>query len=155
VIPDLESARLREKGYRAALADGGIPVDPQLVRVGGYRRETAEAPAQRLLSLPERPTAIFAANDLSAIVIMEVARGLGLAIPEDLSVLGFDNVPESAMTTPQLTTISLPMQRMGSEALRLLINLLDGTDAPTTHVRVPTQLVERASTGPPAMRARR
>lgn len=152
--PDLESSRLREKGYRTALAGAGIPVDPQLVRVGGYRRATAEAPAQQLLSLPERPTAIFAANDLSAIATMEVARGLGLAIPEDLSVVGFDNVPESAMTTPQLTTINIPIQRMGSEALRLLITLLDGTDAPNTHVRVPTELVERASVGPPALTAR-
>jgi LacI family transcriptional regulator len=155
--PDLESSRLREEGYRTALAAAGLTVDPELMRVGGYRRETTQGPARELLLLPERPTAIFGANDLSAIATMEVARELGLMIPDDLSVIGFDNVPESAMTTPQLTTISQPIQQMGSEAIGLLIHLMDGEvdgkDPRSTHVRLPTELVERGSTRPPAMPA--
>lgn len=149
--PDLESARLREDGYRHALAAAGVPVEEDLVRVGGYRPETADQPARELLARPEPPTAVFAANDLSAIHVVEVARSLGLRVPEDLSVIGFDNVPESALATPPLTTISQPLQQMGAEALRLLVDLIDGKDR-GVHVRLPTELVERASTAPPRTR---
>ena len=114
------------------------------MRVGGYRPETAEAPARELLTHAERPTAVFAANDLSAIATMDVARELGLAVPEDLSVIGFDNVPESALASPPLTTISQPLQRMGAEALRLLVDLIAGVER-ETHIRLPTELVVRAS----------
>ena len=144
--PDLESARLREEGYRTALRAAGIAVDPDLVRIGGYRRQTATGPARELLSLPDRPTAIFAANDLSAIETLEVARSLGLSVPDDLSVVGFDNVPESVLTDPPLTTVSQPLQDMGSAAVDLLIRLMNGTPVDRTHVRLPTELVRRGST---------
>ena len=97
---DLESARLRERGYRQALVDAKIEVDEQLIRVGGYMAETATAPARELLELDPRPTAIFAANDTTALETMAVARSLGLAVPRDVSVMGFDNVPESALGKP-------------------------------------------------------
>ena len=154
--PDLESARLREEGYRTALRAAGIEVDPDLVRVGGYQPRVAAGPARELLTLPDRPTAVFAANDLTAIGTMQVARDLGLSVPEDLSVVGFDDVPESALTQPPLTTVSQPLQQMGSEAVRLLIRLMNspgagsgsgaGSDDSGTHVRLPTALVERGST---------
>ncbi len=143
--PDLESARLREEGYRAALTRAGIPVDPSLMAIGGYRQETADLPAHELLTMPGRPTAIFAANDSSAIRTMEVARSLGLSVPGDLSVIGFDNVPESALTTPPLTTIAQPIRRMGAEAIHLLIAMMDGVSEGGTHVTLPTELVERSS----------
>ena len=146
--PDLESARLREAGFRKAMAEAGVTVDETLVRVGGYRTETAEGPARELLSRAERPTALFAANDLSAIATMTAARGLGLTVPDDLSVIGFDNVPESAMASPPLTTIRQPLQQMGAEALRLLVDLIAGVER-DTHVRLPTDLVVRASCAPP------
>ena len=142
--PDLESSRLREAGFRKALADAGVIVDEALVRVGGYRSDTAEHPAEELLTHPDRPTAVFAANDLTAITTMEVARRLGLSVPDDLSVIGFDNVPESALASPPLTTINQPLQRMGAEALMLLVDLIDGVER-DTHIRLPTELVERAS----------
>jgi LacI family transcriptional regulator len=142
--PDLESARLREAGYRKALADAGVDVDESLVLVGGYRPESADSPARELLTGPDRPTAVFAANDLSAIRTMEVAESLGLRVPDDLSVIGFDNVPESALTTPPLTTVAQPIQQMGAEALSLLVDLIDDTPR-ETHVRLPTHLVERGS----------
>lgn len=144
--PDLESSRLREAGYRRALAAAGVDVDPTLLRVADYRQEGAAEPARELLSLPERPTAVFAANDLSAIGTLDVALELGLSVPGDLSVVGFDNVPESALTTPPLTTVSQPMQRMGSEAVTLLIQLMSGAEPSRTHVRLPVELVERGST---------
>jgi LacI family transcriptional regulator len=85
---------------------------------------------------------------------MEVAKGLGLTVPDDLSVIGFDNVPESALASPPLTTIAQPLQLMGAEALRLLVDLIDGVER-DTHVRLPTELVERRSCRPPASPADR
>ncbi len=142
--PDLESARLREAGFRQAMADAGIEVDPSLVRVGSYIRDAAAGPARDLLSRPDRPTAIFASNDLSALATVDVAGELGLRVPDDVSVIGFDNVPESALSTPPLTTISQPLHRMGAAALRLLVDLIDGVER-DVHVRLPTELVERAT----------
>lgn len=145
--PDLESARLREQGYREALGAAGIPVDPDLLRVGGYRPDLADLPAHELLSLPDRPTAVFAANDLSAIRTMEVAREFGLRVPDDVSVVGFDNVPESALTVPPLTTVSQPIHRMGAEALRMVVDLVEGRPR-DAHLRLPTSLVVRGTTRP-------
>src|SRR5450756_2757665 len=118
-----------------------MPVGPGLMRVGGYRPETADLPAHGLLTMPDRPTAVFAANDLSAIRTMEVARSLGLSVPDDLSVIGFDDVPESALTSPPLTTIAQPIQRMGTEAISLLIALMHGVSARGTPVPPPTPLI--------------
>jgi LacI family transcriptional regulator len=142
--PDLESARLRERGYRHALAAAGIELDPELVRVGGYRSETTEQPARDMLGLDVPPTAVFAANDVTAIATMEVARSLGLAIPDDLSVIGFDNVPESALTEPPLTTIDQSIQELGFEAVRMLMALIDDPGS-GSHLTLPTRLVERRS----------
>ncbi|HWJ84536.1 MAG TPA: LacI family DNA-binding transcriptional regulator [Cellulomonas sp.] len=142
---DLESAKLREDGFRHAMAAAGVAVDENLVRVGGYRPETAAAPARELLTLDERPTAIFAANDLSAIRTMEVAQELGLRVPDDVSVIGFDNVPESALANPPLTTIDQPLQDIGARALQMLVELIEGREPEATHVRLPTAMVERAS----------
>lgn len=142
---DLESARLREEGFRKAMASAGVEIDEGLVRVGGYRPETAEGPARELLSRPDHPTAIFAANDLSAIRTMEVAHELGLRVPEDVSVIGFDNIPESALAQPPLTTINQPLREIGAAALRILVDLLEGREPETGHLQLPTSMVERAS----------
>ncbi|GAA4967134.1 LacI family DNA-binding transcriptional regulator [Kineococcus glutinatus] len=151
---DLESARLREAGYREALAAAGVGFDPRLVRDGGYRAATTTEAARDLLGSVDRPTAVFAANDLSAIRAVEVAHDLGLRVPEDLSVVGFDDVPEAANCAPPLTTIAQPLQEMGALAVRMLLDLLDGWEAgqqvrsPGRHVRLPARLVVRASSGP-------
>jgi LacI family transcriptional regulator len=143
--PDLESARLRELGFRKALGAAGLRVDPALVRVGGYRAETSDEPARQLLELDDPPTAIFAANDLSALQTMHVARSLGLNVPDDLSVVGFDNIPESALSDPPLTTIDQSIQQMGFEAVKLLIDLIEGGPERSRHVMLPTRLVVRQS----------
>lgn len=142
---DLVSAEQREQGYREALQAAGLPYDPELVRVGGYRAvETTEA-AHELLSLPNRPSAIFAANDLSAIRVLEVAAEMGIRVPEELSVVGFDNVPEAANCSPALTTVSQPMHQIGAEAIRILMELLNG-ESKEEHLRLPASMVIRAST---------
>ncbi|MBO0985302.1 LacI family DNA-binding transcriptional regulator [Rathayibacter sp. SD072] len=147
--PDLRSARLREAGYRAALSEAGIAFDERLVHVGLYQHDTARRPASALLSLPDRPTAVFAANDVSAIAIIEIAARIGLDVPRDLSVVGFDDVPEASRLDPPLTTVRQPMQTLGSTAAEMLTALMAGETPRSLHVRLPTQLVQRATTGPP------
>jgi LacI family transcriptional regulator len=153
---DLESAHLREEGYRASLEEAGIPFDPDLVRDGGYRAAWSTDAARELLTLPDRPTAVFAANDLSAFGVLEVAHELGLRVPQDLSVVGFDDIPEAASSNPRLTTVAQPLHEMGARAYTLLLGLLgeDGTGdgaAATSHARLPAHLVVRESTAPPAI----
>jgi LacI family transcriptional regulator len=143
--PDLESARLRERGYRLALKEAGIKFDRALIRVGGFDPVTAQEAAHELLTTANRPSAIFAANDVSAIATMAAARALGLSIPDDLSVVGFDNVPESALCDPPLTTIEQPIRQMGVEAVQLLIGLIDERADLVTHRMLPTRLVVRGS----------
>jgi len=147
--PDLESARQREQGYCRALSDAGLPVDTNLIRVGDYELEMSQEPARQLLTLDDRPTAVFAANDLSAMQTMHVARTLGLAIPHDVSVVGFDNIPESALIEPPLTTIDQSIQEMGRRAVELLIAVIEGETGLTQQITLPTRLVVRQSTGVP------
>ncbi len=146
---DLVSARQREQGYRDALEAAGLPFDPDLVRVGGYRAAETTDAARELLTRPDRPTGVFAANDLSAIRVLEVAAELGLRVPEDVSVVGYDNVPEAASAVPPLTTVAQPMHQMGAEAVRILLGLLSG-ETGEEHLRLPATLVVRASTAPPS-----
>jgi LacI family transcriptional regulator len=140
---DLESARLREQGYRAALENAGVAFDPQLVKVGRYTAESAETPANELLTQDDPPTAIFAANDVMAIRAMEVAHGHGLRVPDDISIVGYDNIPESALAEPSLTTIDQSIAQMGYEAARLLVDLIAEPDQEPQHVSLPVRLVER------------
>lgn len=143
--PDLESAALRERGYREALHRAGIAVDEQLIRAGEYEAQSAARASRELLTLDRPPTAVFAANDLSAIQVIEVAASLGLRVPADLSVVGFDNVPESALARPPLTTIEQHIQAMGEHAVQMLLTLIRGQSLDAVHVILPTELVVRAS----------
>jgi LacI family transcriptional regulator len=147
---DLESARLRELGYQRALREGGLEFDPGLVRVGSYDEGASRQAARDLLGPADRPSAIFAANDLSAITTVDVALTLGLSVPEDLSVIGFDNIPEGALMTPALTTIEQPIQLMGQRAIAMLIELLRGQDLALMRVTLPTRLVVRQSCAAPS-----
>lgn len=143
---DLVSSALREAGYRQAHAEAGLTVDPGLIGSGDYRADSSRSSTAELLTRPDRPTALFAANDISAIGAMEVAQGMGLDVPGDLSVVGFDDIPESTATTPPLTTVHQPIQAMGAAGIRMLIDLINGRDAGDLHVRLPTSLVVRGST---------
>lgn len=141
---DLASAHQREQGYREALGAAGIAFDPALVEDGGYRAAGATLGAHALLDNPDSPTAVFAANDLSALEMISVAEERGLHVPADLSVIGFDDIPEAASHTPQLTTIRQPLAEMGAAAVRMLLDMLGG--AGPEHVRMPAELIVRAST---------
>jgi LacI family transcriptional regulator len=145
---DLDSARLREEGFRAEMAEAGLPIDEALVIDASFQPDRATEAAHRLLTRENPPTAVFAANDITALQAMKVADELGLRIPEDLSVIGFDDIPDAAAATPPLTTIRQPLQQMGEEAMRLLLDLLNGVDGPR-HVRLDVELMERSTCAPP------
>jgi LacI family transcriptional regulator len=144
--PDLESAQLRERGYREALQAAGASVDESLIRCGDYDPEVSLEQARLLLTGPNPPTAVFAANDMSAIATIEVATELGLHGPADLSVVGFDNIPESALCAPPLTTVEQPIRKMGERSIELLLSLIRGERPQATHITLATNLVVRQST---------
>jgi LacI family transcriptional regulator len=150
--PDSRSSAQRFDGYRHALDQARVPVDPSLVTGGNtgddYDTDARNVPVFELLSRPDRPTAIFAANDLSAIATIQVAPVLGLRVPEDVSVIGFDDLPEAAQLRTPLSTVRQPIQQMGGAAASLLLELLAGTTPEREHVVLPTSLVRRATTGP-------
>ncbi|MEV1003830.1 LacI family DNA-binding transcriptional regulator [Nonomuraea sp. NPDC050202] len=145
----LEAAWSREEGYRTALAEAGVPLDPQLIARGSFNPESAAPLARALLDRPDRPTAIFAASDGMALKALQVAKDLGLDVPGDLSVAGFDNIPESALAEPGLTTVDQSMYRLGYEAARMLKSLVRGDWEGPDRTVLPTRLVVRGSTAAP------
>ncbi|MBY8878626.1 LacI family DNA-binding transcriptional regulator [Actinacidiphila acidipaludis] len=148
--PDRLSSRARVDGYRSALEEGGLPFDRELVRYGDFRHEPAYHHALELLRLPERPTAIFAGSDQQALSTYRAAAALGLRVPQDVSVVGFDDLPFADWVTPRLTTVSTPLPEMAAVAARMVLRLLGGQRPETTRVEVAGELVVRDSTAPPA-----
>jgi LacI family transcriptional regulator len=143
--PSLLSARQRKQGYEEALRNAGLPIRPELYAEGDYSRSKAIFCARQLLTLRERPTAIMAANDQSAFAVMEVAKQLQICIPQDLSLIGFDNTPESAFTSPPLTTVDQAIVAMGGRAAELLIQMVEGKEVANDLYPLPTHLVIRES----------
>ncbi|HEY3871368.1 MAG TPA: LacI family DNA-binding transcriptional regulator [Actinocrinis sp.] len=142
-------SRARVDGYRAALETAGLPYDPSLVRAGDFHHEAGFALGMELLRLPDRPTAIFAGNDLQALGLYEAARVLGLRVPDDLSVVGFDDLPVARWVGPPLTTIRQPLAEMAVTAARLVVDLARGRRPGALRVELATRLVERSSTAAP------
>ncbi|MET7456827.1 LacI family DNA-binding transcriptional regulator [Streptomyces sp. NPDC005574] len=147
-------SRARVDGYRAALETAGLPVDPQLITAGDFHHEAGYRRGLELLRRPDRPTAVFAGNDLQALGLYEAARELGLRIPEDLSVVGFDDLPVARWVGPPLTTVRQPLTEMAEAAAKLVLDLgrEDGASATATRVELATSLVVRSSTAPPPER---
>ena len=139
----------RRRGYHAALASAGILPDPALEVESIPEIEPGRAAAERLLDLPDPPTAIFAFNDNIAIGAIQAARARGLRVPEDLSVVGFDDVENATIVSPALTTVRQPLAEMGRTGVSLLSRLLEGQRFETLHVELATRLVVRDSTAPP------
>jgi len=118
----------RLKGYKGTLAQNGCPFDDRLVRRGNLTAKGGYQAAVRILREKDRPTAIFAANDQMAFGTLFAARELGLRVPEDLAVVGFDNVPLSTYFFPSLTTVEIPMNSLGAAAMEMLMNLMTNTN---------------------------
>lgn len=145
----LASAIERLEGYKSALSDHAIPVQDEYITQGDFHEAGGYAAAQQLLDLPERPTAIFASNDLSAFGAMEAIRERGLSIPEDVSIVGFDDIPQASVTYPKLTTIRQPLFQMGRSAVTLLLEHLAYPSDEMHQITLETRLVVRDSCCPP------
>jgi LacI family transcriptional regulator len=141
----LLSARQRRQGYEEAHQRAGLPILPELYVEGDYSRETALIGARQLLTLPERPSAIMAANDQSAFAVLEIAKQLQIRVPQELSVIGFDNLPESAYTSPPLTTVDQSIVAMGGRAAELLIRMVEGKAVENALYSLPTRMIVRES----------
>ncbi|MEV6039983.1 LacI family DNA-binding transcriptional regulator [Nonomuraea sp. NPDC052116] len=148
----------RQRGYEDALAEAGVPIDASLTAQSAFEPPRARELVRELLDRADRPTAVFAHNDVTAYAAMEAAADRGLRVPEDLSVVGFDDIPSSAHVKPALTTVGQPFEAMGQQAARMLLAIVSpesepgsgsGEDPPPpTRIQLPTTLVVRDSTGP-------
>ena len=139
----------RRRGYHAALAAAGVLPDPRLEVESNFEIDGGEQAAYQLFDLADPPTAIFAFNDNHAIGAIRAARAPGLRVPEDLSIVGFDDVEHATVVTPALTTVRQPLAEMGRTAVSLLMRLLERHSLETLHVELATRLVVRESTAPP------
>jgi LacI family transcriptional regulator len=152
---DLVSACQRLQGYKDGLAAAGIPFQAELVQTGDYTTEAAICSTRALLALQDPPTAIFASNDMSAAGVYQAAKAENIYIPDDLSVIGFDNLPESGNLNPPLTTIDQFVSEMGNIATQMVIKLVNGEALPVNFpgsldlireynlYKIPTRLVIR------------
>ncbi len=146
--PWMDAAKDRLKGYRRALTAAGLPYDPTLVLEGDWSASAGYAATVKLLALPERPTAIFCQNDRTAIGCYEALKEAGLVIPDDISVIGYDDEEISRHLHPQLTTVVLPHRAMGQWAVEHLATARDA-ERPVHPVGLACTLIERSSVSVP------
>lgn len=140
----------RLDGYRQALAANGLAEDSSLIAEGDFHQPRGYEGARELLALARPPTAIFASNDVSAFGVMEAVRDAGFRIGEDISVIGFDDIPTARSVHPPLTTVRQPLEEMGRRATRMLLKLISDPEQPVERVDLPTELVIRDSCQSPA-----
>lgn len=143
-------SRARVDGFRAAMETAGLPVDPALVRYGDFHVEGGYRHGKALLGLAGRPSAIFAGSDLQALGVYEAAREAGLRIPDQLSVVGFDDLPIARWVGPPLTTVRQPLVEMAMAGAQLMLTLAAGEHPVHRRLELATSLVVRHSTAPPA-----
>jgi LacI family transcriptional regulator len=150
---DLGCTIERLEGYRSALKTSHIPGAAELIYEGNFFQPDGYAGACALLDLKNPPTAIFASNDVMAMGAMDAARSRGLRIPEDVSIVGFDDIPQASLVYPALTTVRQPLEQMGRVAAQMLVDMLKEPDKGIDRVELPTELIARGSTLPPKGRA--
>ncbi len=142
----------RLAGYRAALKHAHIPFDRALVIEGDWEMQSGYAAAKKFLQMSDRPTAIFAANDLMALGAMYAIQEAGLRVPEDIAVVGYDDREIAGLARPLITTVSLPCYEMGQRSAELLLQLLEKKINAVEPIRIPGKLIVRESSG--ALRAK-
>jgi LacI family transcriptional regulator len=142
-------SRARLDGYRAAMDEAGVPIRPELISHGRFHVAEGIEKGRALLNLEHRPTAIFAGNDLQALGVYQAAREARLHIPEELSVVGFDDLPVAQWVGPPLTTIRQPLFQMAARAAELVLGMAKGEDPTQERIELATDLVVRESTAPP------
>jgi LacI family transcriptional regulator len=143
-------SRARLDGYRAAIEGAGIAEDPSLIKHGEFEYRSGIVAAQQLLDHADPPTAIFAFSDYIALGVYEAARMRGLSIPEQLSVVGFDDLPAARWASPPLTTVRQPLEDMGRLAARTVLNLAGRKALESPRMELNTRLIERGSTASPS-----
>ena len=148
--PDVLCSRARVGGFRTAHEEASLRADPTLVRWGDFEAAAGYRHALDLLSQVNPPTAIFAGSDMQALGVIRAARQLGLRVPEDLSVVGYDNLPLTEWTNPPLTTVTQPLREMGALGAQMLITFAEGKQPATQSLELGTEFVERGSTAPPS-----
>ena len=146
---DMMCSFARVDGYRSAMSSAGLDVDERLVRFGNFQVDGGNEIALELLALDDRPTAIFAGSDLQALGVIEAARTLGLQIPRDLSIVGYDDLQLAQWSSPALTTIHQPLTKMAEEAARLVVRMSEGELESIPRMDLATRLVVRESTAAP------
>ena len=137
---------LRRRGYLAAHQLAGLPADPQLIVEAGYTEEGGALAARRLLSLQDPPTALFAVTDLAAVGAAGVAQRLGLRIPEDVAIVGYNDIPLASRVSPGLTTMHVPIHEFGSVAVSLLLEQIENDEPTRRRVLFTPELMVRDST---------
>lgn len=142
---DLGCAVDRLKGYRSALRTYHISEEEELIYPGTFYQPDGYTGTSALLDLPNPPTAIFASNDVMAMGAMDAVRNRGLRVPDDISIIGFDDIPQAALIRPALTTINQPLEKMGRVAAQMLIDSLRSADKEVRRVELPTELIVRDS----------
>jgi LacI family transcriptional regulator len=150
---DLGCAVDRLDGYHAALRTHHLPDAPELVYEGTFFQPDGYAGASAFLNLPDPPTAIFASNDVMAMGAMDAVRSRGLRVPEDVSIVGFDDIPQAALVHPSLTTVGQPLVQMGRMATQMLLDRLANPEKAIDRVELPTELIIRGSSSPPKDKA--
>jgi len=143
---DVTSARERLDAFRSEARRLGLDESDELVVRGDFMIEGGASGARQLLGLSRPPSAILASSDMEAFGVMQVAREKGISIPRDLSLVGFDDIPEASYVTPRLTTVRQPMRDMGLLAAEMLIGEIEEGHAQTSTVELPTELVVRETT---------
>ncbi|GAA3454792.1 LacI family DNA-binding transcriptional regulator [Dactylosporangium matsuzakiense] len=141
-------ARARLEASRGALETAGHPLDPALLRHGRFTFDDGVDLARELLSAADRPTAVVCGDDLQALGVYEAARRLGLRIPDDLSVVGFDDIEVTRWCGPPMTTVRQPFAEMGATAARMVLQLAMGEPVEPARVELATELIVRGSTAP-------
>lgn len=145
-VPELGNDRLL--AYRESLQRAGLPIDPNLVVECGPTIEDSYQATRQLLELPSRPTALLAINDFLAIGALRAIRDLNLNVPQDISLVGYDDVPLAKYLVPRLSTASKNGEKMGRKAFQLLLARLQNLDLPRQEIKLPARLILRESTGP-------
>jgi LacI family transcriptional regulator len=151
--PDFDSSSSRLRGYHDALRVAGMGVDDRLIVQGDFSRASGAHLAEALLA-KEQPTAIVAAADVMALGAIDAARAAGVGVPADVSVVGFDDIPQAEESFPKLTTVRQPLHEMGQTGARMLLSLIEGKRPLLEHVEFATTLVVRATTAAPPLQAR-
>ncbi|WP_209648490.1 LacI family DNA-binding transcriptional regulator [Kibdelosporangium banguiense] len=146
---DMLCSRARVDGYRSALEEASVAIAPDFVRYGDFYVHGGYSHGLDLLRRADRPTAIFAGSDFQALGVMRAARELGLSIPDDLSIVGYDDLPVTEWIGPPLTTVRQPLREMATTAAQMVFTLANGERPANERIDLATELIVRASTSAP------